>query len=161
VTIHVRTAMPSDVADVVAVGHETWPPTYEPLTGPEYVAEGLARFWTHDVVAALVDQGRVRVAHNDDGRVVAMASTEPAGDTLILRRLYVIPSAQGSGAGTALLTRVVADASGSYVAIHLEHVAGNESAATFYARHGFAYHSRTSNANGPETIWLRRELPAS
>jgi hypothetical protein len=56
-TIHVRIAMSADLADIVEVGRQTRSPTYDPLTGPQYVADGLVRFWAEDAVADLVDKG--------------------------------------------------------------------------------------------------------
>lgn len=36
----VRTADESDLNAVLAVGHRTWPATYPPITGEDYVATG-------------------------------------------------------------------------------------------------------------------------
>ena len=42
----IRLARPDDLDGVLEVGRQTWPATYVPLVGEEYVRNGLARWWT-------------------------------------------------------------------------------------------------------------------
>src|SRR5262245_57566080 len=71
--VEVRLAVGNDHAGVLAVGHRTWVATYEPITGPEYVAMGLAKWWTSDVVTDSIRKGRTLVAV-EDGEVVGVAT---------------------------------------------------------------------------------------
>jgi ribosomal protein S18 acetylase RimI-like enzyme len=159
VAVTVRVATSADADAVAAVGRRTWPPTYEPLAGPEYVADGLARYWSAEAVHRGLADNRTLVAQTDDGTVVGMAGFAPQDDVLVLWKLYVLPEAQGTGAGTALLRRVIADATSRYRAVRLEYVAGNDRAAAFYARHGFTFLRREPDADGgPDVVWLERVL---
>ena len=157
--ITVRVATDSDADAVAAVGRLTWPPTYEPLAGTSYVEEGLARWWSDKAVRRGLAGGRTLVAETESGGVVGMAGFAPDSDVLILWKLYVLPEAQGTGAGSALLNRVIADAAGRYRAVRLEYVAGNERAAAFYARHGFVFLGREADSSGgPDVVWMERVL---
>ena len=58
----VRPAVLDDLDAVLEVGHRTWPATYEPIAGPEYVAMGLAKWWTADATEPAIRAGRTLVA---------------------------------------------------------------------------------------------------
>ncbi|GAB3165635.1 hypothetical protein GCM10027258_88730 [Amycolatopsis stemonae] len=151
----IRRAVEADVTAIAAVGHRTWPPTYEPLAGKDYVANGLARWWSGDLLRQAV--ARTFVAEDAAGEIVGMTSFGPVDDVLVVWKLYVVPEAQGTGAGSALLRKVLGDAAGRHRAVRLAHIAGNERAAKFYAHHGFTYLRRESDADGgPDSVWLER-----
>ena len=46
VNVLVRRAVEDDLDGILSVGHRTWPPTYEPIAGADYVAMGLAKWWS-------------------------------------------------------------------------------------------------------------------
>ncbi len=71
--LEIRLADGDDLSGVLSVGHRTWPATYEPIAGPEYVAMGLAKWWTPDVVTTSIRQGRTLVAV-DGAEVVGVAT---------------------------------------------------------------------------------------
>jgi ribosomal protein S18 acetylase RimI-like enzyme len=152
-TITVRPATEADVPAIVAIGHRTWPATYEPFTGAEYVARGLAQWWSDEVIRRSLPG--TLVAENAAGAVVGMAGYAPSEDVLVIWKLYVLPEAQGTGAGSALLRRVIADAGARYRAIRLEYLDGNDKAAGFYARNGFRHLRREPDPDGgPDSVWL-------
>jgi hypothetical protein len=90
----IRTATGNDLDAVVRVGHQTWLATYEPIAGPDYVAMGLAKWWTTDAVIPSIRVGRTLVAERD-GEVVAMAAYGTQGHDLALRKLHVLPEHHG------------------------------------------------------------------
>ncbi|MBM7518810.1 GNAT family N-acetyltransferase [Nocardioides nitrophenolicus] len=154
----VRPARPDDVAAVVAVGHLTWPATYTPIAGAEYVRRGLAEWWSPAGTADAIAAGRVLVAESD-GQVVGVATYSLDGEVVDLWKLYVVPSAQGTGAGAALLDAVVSGPGVGASEIRLAHLAGNERARAFYERHGFTETHRTADAlGGPDSVWMRLPL---
>lgn len=158
--IVVRVADGDDLADVVSVGHRTWPPTYEPIAGPEYVAMGLAKWWTSEAVAASIRTGRTLVAVDGDA-VVGCATVGPAGtadDALALWKLYVLPGRHGLGIGSRLLEAVVERAArAGHTRIVLSHVVGNDDAAAFYRARGFHETHRESGGSGlPDSVWMER-----
>lgn len=156
--IAVRPATPEDVDGIVAVGHETWPPTYTAVTGADYVRRGLAQWWSVDHIGQTVADGLALVAV-DGQRVVGVATYSLDGDVVDIWKLYVLPSQQGSGTGRALLRAVVEGPGAEASAIRLAHVVGNAPARAFYERQGFAETHRTSGEDGgPDLAWLRLPL---
>jgi GNAT superfamily N-acetyltransferase len=157
--IEVRLAVGDDHAGVLSVGHRTWLATYEPITGPEYVAMGLAKWWTSDVVTDSIRKGRTLVAV-DGGEVVGVATFGSQRGDFVLWKLYVLPGHHGQGIGTRLLEAVVERArDGGYPRVVLSHIEGNKAAARFYGKHGFVETHRESGGSGfPVSVWMSREL---
>lgn len=155
----VRTAEGNDLDAVLAIGHRTWPVIYEPIAGLDYVAMGLAKWWTVDVVAASIRQGRTLVA-DLDGEVVGMAAFGTLEDSLVLWKLYVLPEYHGRGIGSRLMDAVVDRAlEAGRERITLSYPDGNAYAARFHHAHGFVETHRESSGSGlPESIWVARDL---
>ena len=157
----VRGAVGDDLAGVLSVGHRTWLATYEPIAGPEYVAMGLAKWWTSDVVTDSIRKGRTIVATQGDD-VVGVATYGPQDDAFVLWKLYVLPGHHGHGIGTRLLDAVVERAvENGQRRLTLSYLEGNRQAARFYARHGFVEtHRETPGSGLPESVWMARDLVA-
>jgi GNAT superfamily N-acetyltransferase len=157
----VRGAVGDDLAGVLSVGHRTWLATYEPIAGPEYVAMGLAKWWTSDVVTDSIRKGRTLVAVDGD-EVVGVATFGPQDESFVLWKLYVLPDHHGHGIGSRLMDAVVARALESgHPRITLSYLEGNRQAARFYTRHGFVEtHRETPGSGLPESVWMVRELGA-
>jgi len=154
----IRAADGNDLLAVLDVGHRTWPVTYAPIAGEEYVAMGLAKWWTKDATIPAIRAGRVTVAEVD-GEVVGIASVGPHEGHLALWKLYVLPEYQGRGIGSALLDSVVARAREDYPQIRLSYLDGNTSAEGFYRSRGFVEIGRESGGDGiPESIWMQLVL---
>lgn len=157
-TLIIREADGNDLAAVIDVGHRTWPATYGPIAGDDYVAMGLAKWWTADATIPAIRAGRVTVAELD-GEVVGMASVGPHEKHLMLWKLYVLPEYQGKAIGTALLESVVERARGEYPHIRLSYLEGNTSAEGFYSRKGFVEVGRESSGDGiPESVCMELVL---
>ncbi len=154
----IRAADGNDLLAVLDVGHRTWPVTYGPIAGEEYVAMGLAKWWTKDATIPAIRAGRVTVAEVD-GEVVGIASVGPHESHLALWKLYVLPEHQGRGIGSALLDSVVARATGDYPQIRVSYLDGNTSAEGFYRSKGFVEIGRESGGDGiPESVWMQLVL---
>lgn len=153
--MRVREATTEDLDAVIHVGVTTWRATYPPITGEAYVEEGITKWWAPDAVLPGIRAGTVLVAEVDD-RVVAMASYSLFEDHLMLWKLYVLPDSQGAGAGSALLTEVIARA-GDRPA-RLTHLVGNDRAHGVYERLGFIETTKVPSPidGGPEEIVMER-----
>lgn len=153
-TLEVRAASDDDVAAIGAVGELTWPPTYA-FAGDEYVAGGLATWWSDEAIRRSLATTTTLVAVLD-GRVVGVGNLDLHREPPTIWKLYVVPAAQGTGAGSALLRELVALAGEATVT--LEYADGNERAAGFYARHGFREVRREppEAPGGPEIVWMER-----
>jgi GNAT superfamily N-acetyltransferase len=157
-TLVIRSADGNDLAAVLAVGHRTWPVTYGPIAGEDYVKMGLAKWWTEDATVPAIRAGRVTVAEVD-GTVVGIAVVGPDHKHLVLWKLYVLPECQGKAIGSALLASVVTAATGVHPEIRTSYLEGNALAEAFYRGRGFAEISRESGCDGiPDSIWMRLEL---
>ena len=154
----IRKAEMADLDAVLAVGHRTWPVTYEGIAGADYVQAGLAKWWSAEATSPAIRQGRLTVAEVD-GEVVGMASVGREQDHLVLWRLYVLPEHQGQGVGSALLAAVLEEAAGSYPEIRLSYTEGNTPAAHFYRSRGFVEtHHEAGGGGVPDQVWMTRPL---
>lgn len=157
--IIIRMATGNDLNGVLAVGHRTWLATYEPIAGPEYVAMGLAKWWTHDVVTASIRVGRTIVAVIGD-TVIGVATFGVQSEQFVIWKLYVLPGYHGRGIGTRLMDAVLERARElGHGRVVLSRIDGNEQAAHFYAAKGFVDTHREPAGSGlPDSIWMARDL---
>ena len=157
--MQIRTAHGDDLSGAVSVGHRTWLATYEPIAGPEYVAMGLAKWWTRDAVTASIRAGRTIVAALGD-EVIGVATHGMQGEQVVLWKLYVLPGHHGKGIGTALLREVEQRAAASgHRTLVLSHIAGNTAAARFYAKNGFVTTQVEEGGSGmPDSVWMAKQL---
>ena len=157
-TLIIRVADGNDLVAVLDVGRRTWPVTYGPIAGQDYVAMGLAKWWTEGATIPAIRAGRVTVAELD-GTVVGMASVGPHENYLVLWKLYVLPEYQGQGIGSALVESVVASANGVHPEIRISYLIGNTLAQGFYRGKGFVEISREPGCDGvPESVWMQLKL---
>jgi GNAT superfamily N-acetyltransferase len=161
----IRGATPDDAAAIQSVQAQTWLATY-PNAELGITREGLRRHLEGEHgerIAERIDRTWQRLsAHAGDpaggcdfvavlvgGAIVGFtAPFVEAGGRRRVGALYVLPSAQGSGIGHALLVRNLAW-HGEDRDVYLTVAAYNERARRFYARHGFVV---TGQPAGDELI---------
>lgn len=151
--LDVRPATAADAASIERVGRVTWPSTYG-FAGDAYIAHGLATWWSKEAVLRGIETTSTFVAEVD-GEVIGMGNLDLRPEKPVIWKLYVLPERQGSGAGRALMTRLLAEAPrGSEVL--LEYTDGNARAASFYFRHGFVELRRDApeSAGWPAQVWM-------
>lgn len=155
----VRKVVGDDLDAVLEIGRRTWPGTFEPIAGPEYVEMGLAKWWTSDATIPAIRSGRTLVAEVD-GQVVGMAVYGTHDDELVLWKLYVLPEHHSRGIGHLLLEAALdrgRELGHRRMAVAV--VEGNDRALRFYERHGFVHVGRESGGSGlPDSIWIARDL---
>lgn len=152
--IATRPAIGDDVPGIRFVGYSAWPPAYGTICGPEWVVEGLDRYWADSPVRAAVAAGNVCVAVADD-MVVGVSEVGEFEDRFMMWKLYVLPRFQHEGVGTALLKAVRQRAAREGRVLHTEYVAANEPAGGFYRSHGFVAVSTPSGPLDSVWIWMR------
>jgi len=154
-----RAATGDDLQGVIAVGQQTWPLTYGPIAGDDYVAMGLAKWWTADATIPAIRAGRVTVAEYD-GEIIGMTSVGPLDGHLALWKLYVLSAFQSSGVGGMLMRAAIAKArADGYDEIVLSYLDGNDNARGFYEHYGFTETGRESTGGGvPDSVWLHLPL---
>ncbi len=149
-TPSIRRATPDDLDAVRFIGVRTWPSTYGPRLGPRYVMRGLDEHWSVQAIAAALAAGRIDVAETADG-VVGMAEVGDLGEDLVLWKLYVTPSAQGSGLGHDLVAAAKDRARQGGRDLLTEYEPANDVVRGFYLREGF----EDMEAPWPGAVWLR------
>lgn len=157
--VTVRPATLEDVDAFVEVGRRTWPQTYAPVAGDDYVTLGLAKWWTPEAVRPVVEAGRALVAELDR-QIVGVSAVGPLHGDLVLFRLYVVPEHQGRGIGQLLIDEVFERARETgHRILRLSYLDGNESACAFYGRNGFRESHREATGDGiPQSVWVVRDL---
>lgn len=168
VTVHpapftVRAAAPDDAAGIVALGERVLPATYGPIAGDGYVRHILG-WWSPENIARSLGRTVTFVAEAG-GRTVGVANLGTAGQGTaadgepVMWKLYVDPEWQYSGVGSALLGAIVRAVPAGSPRLLLEHLAGNDRAAAFYARRGFRPLRVSSDPDGwPDQVWLQLPL---
>ncbi|GAA1634444.1 hypothetical protein [Actinoplanes couchii] len=66
--MEIREATVADITAIVDIGHATWPETYR-FAGPEYIAHGLATWWSPEAVDRSLRTTTVLVAVGDSGPI--------------------------------------------------------------------------------------------
>lgn len=154
----VRLATAVDADAVREIGLRTWPPTYAPIVGEDFVRCGLDRWWSAGIVLESIQAGRTIVGEHE-GTLLGMASVGPSEHTLMLWKLYVLPEGQGRGVGRALVEEVLARASREgFENVRLSYLDGNDHAAGFYASQGFAEVGRDSEGQPPFDVWMEKDV---
>lgn len=158
----VRRADGDDLVAVVDIGHRTWPVTYGPIAGDDYVAMGLAKWWTQEATIPAIRKGRVMVAEAD-GEVVGMSYVAMNDDRHWMFKLYVLPEQQSTGVGGALMRAAIHRAAAEgHDQLWLSYVKGNDRAAAFYEHHGFVEVEVEEGGSGmPDNVIMRRPLDQS
>ena len=137
-TYSIRPATEADLPAVRALLQATWHATYDPIFGAEQVAAISAQWHALDALRADLRSPRsVFLVARDGTSILGTASARnlTSGD-VTLGRLYVLPTAQGYGIGTALLDAVLA-AFDDVRRVTLDVEPRNFGAIAFYEHHGF------------------------
>jgi GNAT superfamily N-acetyltransferase len=157
----VRPATEADVDEICEIGRATWPPTYA-FAGQDYVAHGLATWWSADAVERGLVTTTTLVAESD-GRVVGMGNVDLRPDVPVIWKLYVHPDYQGQGFGSDLLNGLVASVPAARKTVAIEYIEGNVRAASVYASRGFVEVRRdpADRPHWPKQVWAELSLPGS
>ncbi len=138
----VRPATTDDARAIQRVARESWHAAYDSLLGEAVVSSTVDAWFDPDRLVAddvRPDERPLFVADGADG-LVGFAEAVPGDDEDVyhLYRIYVTPSAWGTGIGTSLLERVEAAARERGARrLRLSVLAENDDAVAFYEARGF------------------------
>ena len=120
-----------------SVSERTWPSTYGHIISQEQIDFMLEWMYSDDSLATQMNTGCSFYIANMNGSNIGFCSVSEEDGAHKLNKLYVLPTAQGTGAGKALLNKSieVAKAAGSS-SLFLQ-VNKLNTAYTFYLKHGF------------------------
>ncbi len=134
-TAHVRWAEGADAPVVARLLHDFNSEFDAPSPGPEVLAPRVEELLASGTTTALLA--------GDPAVAVALLTSRPnvwyEGPVLLLDELYVAPAHRGRGIGSAMVERLLADATAAGVALVEINVDESDvDAQRFYRRHGFA-----------------------
>jgi GNAT superfamily N-acetyltransferase len=145
----IRRATPADAPAIAAVQARAWRHAYADVVEPERMpdpAQEAPRFAAH------VDGGAEVYVWDQDGRVAAFAAL----DGRQLCAIYVDPTAQGAGVGSALLVHALeALRAAGHREAFLWTFEANGLARAFYERHGWELVPGEQHRLAPEVRYRR------
>jgi GNAT superfamily N-acetyltransferase len=141
--IMLRPATLSDRALIRSISERTWPSTYGHIISQEQIDFMLDWMYSDDSLEKQMNMGCEFFIANLNGADVGFCSVSPDDEKVEvtrshkLNKLYVLPAAQGTGTGKALLNKAieVAESNGSS-SLFLQ-VNKHNNAYTFYLKQGF------------------------
>jgi len=136
-SITIRAASVSDFPFIIALAYRIWPVAYGGNLTAEQLENLLARIYCAENLQKEVAEGHRFWLAFDGGGALGFASGYRKDATIWLKKLYVLPEAQGRGVGRALL-QTVSDAFTPAGELRLLVNGNNRSAQVFYERCGFA-----------------------
>ena len=155
----IRPAIAADLDAVRALLRETWHQVYDRILGPERVDEVTARWHAAALLAGQLDGARSSfLVACERERVVGHGFAylrEPA--TLVISRLYILPSHQGRGIGLRLLG-ALQERHPDAGTLRLFTAAENPRAVAFYRREGFAV-VEEGIEEGARVLHMEKHLP--
>ncbi|EJN61245.1 GNAT family N-acetyltransferase [Halogranum rubrum] len=167
--LHIRRARPADAEAIAAVARESWHAAYGDFLSTVTIDETVDTWYDPADLREQVEEGAFVVAvdeerpESDDIVAFAHAVVASDGTRPTLTRLYARESYWGSGVGTQLLHRVVADldTDAGHEFLSALVFANNAVGRGFYESHGFEVVGRRTEAfdgNDHEELILRAPL---
>lgn len=159
----IRLADEHDLHAIAGFGAAVIPAHYEPIIGRAAAQEQVHLWWGRERLLAALSDGVLLIAVDAD-ELVGVAEVGMWDGDPVIWKLYVRAEHRGRGIGRALLWAAIAELPRPASRVILEHFAGNERAAAFYAHEGFV-HLRTDPAPSGDpaaaTVWRVLDLESA
>jgi len=127
----------TDLPLVAALSRRIWPVAYAGILTPAQIDNILDSVYCRDNMMTEIASGHRFWAAYDGAAALGFASGYRDGAAIWIKKLYVLPEAQGRGVGRALIETVI-DAFGPASDVRLLVNSGNVAAQAAYERLGFA-----------------------
>jgi ribosomal protein S18 acetylase RimI-like enzyme len=135
-SITIRSLSEPDFPFVEALARKIWPVAYDGILSPVQLENLLSNIYSAENLHKEVSEGHCFWGAFDGDNVLGFASGYRKAATIWIKKLYVLPEAQGRGVGRALMQTVM-DAFAPAAEVRLFVNGKNRSAQDFYARCGF------------------------
>ena len=137
-SLHIREASKNDIASIRQIATITWPVAYGTYISKEQLDYMLDMMYSGDSLEDQMNKGHQFFMAEHNSEAIGFASVSKEDDNACkLNKLYVLPTAQKTGAGKALLFKTI-DFAKSLAAncLYLQ-VNKQNNAQHFYQKHGF------------------------
>jgi GNAT superfamily N-acetyltransferase len=139
--ITISKATASDFNTIRAIAYKTWPPTYGKILTKEQLDYMLGMFYSDETLSKnLNEKAHHFILATENKNCLGFASYEHNFDNknkTHLHKLYVLPEAQGKGAGDLLIQAVENNAKNNHSEAISLFVNKFNTAITFYQKKGF------------------------
>lgn len=138
-TLIIREATPADIPAIRQIAFDTWPSTYGAILSQEQIDYMLAWMYSPEALQKQMQEGHQFYIAELDHTTLGFAGVSQEGSTKFkLHKLYVVPTTQKTGAGKALLQKVIGFARDHGGAKLILQVNRHNNAKGFYEKQGFS-----------------------
>ena len=139
-SFYLKEANSSEIPLIIAMSEKVWRPTYEPILGARQVDHMLGLFYSPESLQRQmkVDGQEFFICYDKDAAVGFAAIGALPNGGFKLHKLYVLPEAQGTGAGRFMLDSIrdlIASRGVEKLSLNVNRY--NKNAIRFYERYGF------------------------
>jgi len=135
--IKIRPATLSDRAFIRSISERTWPSTYGHIISQEQIDFMLDWMYSDISLAEQFAKGHQFFIASLNENEIGFCSVSNEGRAHKLNKLYVLPSAHGTGSGKALLNKAIEVARGDGAHSIFLQVNKHNNAYSFYLKNGF------------------------
>jgi N-acetylglutamate synthase-like GNAT family acetyltransferase len=137
-SIHIREADVHDIAIIREIAIVTWPVAYGSYISKAQLDYMLDMMYSSASLLNQINKGHHFYIAEHNNTAIGFASVSKEEDkTCKLNKLYVLPTAQKTGAGTALLNKTIDYATSQAARLLYLQVNKQNNAQHFYNKHGF------------------------
>lgn len=137
----IRQLAKEELSKVQSIAHRTWPSTFANILSPEQIEYMLNWMYDLKMLESQLEKGHTFLLSEENGVELGFAGFElnySEGPKAKLHKIYLLPEAQGKGAGKALILEVAGRAKKSGQKSLLLNVNKyNQKAIDFYLKMGF------------------------
>jgi ribosomal protein S18 acetylase RimI-like enzyme len=134
----IRSATLNDIAIIQQIAQTTWPVAYGNIISKDQLDYMLQLMYSDESLKNQMTKGHQFYLFELANKPIAFASVSNEGDSIFkLNKLYVLPSTQKTGAGKALLQKVIEHAKAENGKQIILQVNKQNPAKTFYLKQGF------------------------
>lgn len=139
--LKIRQLVKEELTKVQSIAHRTWPSTFANILSPEQIEYMLNWMYDLKMLESQLEKGHTFLLAEEDGKELGFAGFElnnTEGPKAKLHKIYLLPEAQGKGAGKALILEVADRArNAGQKSLLLNVNKYNQKAIDFYTRIGF------------------------
>jgi N-acetylglutamate synthase-like GNAT family acetyltransferase len=137
-SLHIREASKNDIASIRQIATITWPVAYGTYISKEQLDYMLDMMYSGDSLEDQMNKGHQFFMAEHNSEAIGFASVSKEEDNACkLNKLYVLPTAQKTGAGKALLFKTIDYARSLAASCVYLQVNKQNNAQQFYSKHGF------------------------